>query len=269
VSPCAGGPPSSPEARRWATGRKEPRQSPHTRGISRPRPSPASAGELRAGTFALALATVYLAAQARSEAKKVADQAKTSADLAKTSAEQARISRAALDAQVQPVPVDVVPGPPQDIREELIPHEPASADGAKNVRVDDVDVRELENGHFASAVPLRNAEAGLAFITDDPRLAHPSREVDYIGRLTKQTVPRGEQARAYFGPGVALETPEDGTLIVKVPYTVPSQSTDPAESPVLWTEATIKKRGNAWRVIRVAIRRDGDDEPFVVSAAAV
>ena len=43
--------------------------------------------------------------------------------------------------------------------------------------------------------------------------------VDYIGRLTTQIVPRGEQTRAYFGPGVPLETPEDATLIVKVPYT--------------------------------------------------
>jgi hypothetical protein len=179
----------------------------------------------------------------------------------------ANISQAALDAQVQPVLVDVVPGSLP--RTELIPYEPASADGSKNVVADAVDVRELENGHFACSVPLCNAGAGLAFITDDPRLAHPSRDVDYIGRLTNQAVPRGEQTRAYFGPGVALETPEDATLVVKVPYTAASQSSDPAQSTVLWTEATIKKRGNDSRVIRVAARRDGEDVPFVVSAAAV
>jgi hypothetical protein len=50
---------------------------------------------------------------------------------------------------------------------------------------------------------------------------------------------------------------------VKVPYS------DASESRVVWTEATIQKRGNVWRVVRVAIRRDGDDDPFVVSAAAV
>jgi hypothetical protein len=181
----------------------------------------------------------------------------------------ANISQAALDAQVQPVLVDVVPGPPEDRREELIPYEPAFADGAKNVRVDDVDVRELENGHFACSVPLRNAGAGLAFITDDPRLTHPSRDVDYIGRLTKQTIPRGEQTRAYFGPGIPLDIPEDASLIVKVPYADASGSADPSQSRILWTEATIKKRGAEWRVIRVAIRRDGEDDPFVVSAAAV
>jgi hypothetical protein len=128
---------------------------------------------------------------------------------------------------------------------------------------------ELENGHFACSVPLRNAGSGLAFITDDPRLTHPSRDVDYIGRFTKQTIPRGEQTRAYFGPGVALDTPEDATLVVKVQYTDASQTADPSQSRILWTEATITKRGNNWRVISVAIRRDGEDEPFVVSAAAV
>jgi hypothetical protein len=203
------------------------------------------------GTFALALATVFLAWQARSEAKKVADQAQTSA-------EQVRISRVALDAQVQPVLVDVVPGPPPDRRDELIPYEPAFADGAKNVRVDDVDVRALENGHFACSVPLRDAGAGLAFITAEPRLSHPGRDGELIGRLTKQIVPRGEQTRAYFGPGVPLDTPEDASLIVKVPYTDASESADPSQSRILWTEATIKKRGNDWRVIRVAIRRDGE-----------
>jgi hypothetical protein len=45
--------------------------------------------------------------------------------------------------------------------------------------------------------------------------------------------------------------------------------TDPTQSRVLWTEATIKMRGREWRVIQVALRRDGEDEPFVVSAAAV
>jgi hypothetical protein len=37
----------------------------------------------------------------------------------------------------------------------------------------------------------------------------------------------------------------------------------------LWTEAKIEKRGNIWKVAQVAIRRDGEAEPFVISAAAV
>jgi hypothetical protein len=53
-----------------------------------------------------------------------------------------------------------------------------------------------------------------------------------------------------------------------VPYTDASQSVG-SRSPILWTEAFIKKRGNDWRVIRVAIRRDGEGEPFIESAAAV
>lgn len=221
------------------------------------------------GTLALAIATVVLAALARSEAKKVAEQAKTSAEQAKIAAEEVRISRAALDAQVQPVLVDVVPGP-ENLREyEAVPYEPAHGDGTKNVGVDVVDVRQMENGNFACSVPLRNAGAGLAFITDDPRLVHPSRDVDYIGKLTKQTVPRGEQTRAYFGPGRALATPENATLIVKVPYSSASHSTDAPDTTILWTEATIQKRGRDWRVIQVAIRRDGEDEPFVKSSAAV
>lgn len=212
------------------------------------------------GTFALAPATVFLALQARSEAKKVADQATIST-------EQVRVSRPLSTPRCKPVLIDVAPG--WDGAAELINYEPAYADGAKNVGVDEVDVREMENGHFACSVPLRNAGAGLAFITDDPRLTHPARDGDVIGRLTKQAVPPGEQTRAYFGPGIPVDTPEDATLIVKVPYTDASQSTDAAQSKVLWTEAFISKRGNEWRVIRVAIRRDGDDEPFVVSAAAI
>jgi hypothetical protein len=132
-----------------------------------------------------------------------------------------------------------------------------------------VHVGALANGNFACSVPLRNAGAGLAFITDEPRLTHPGRDGDFIGRLTKQAVPPGEQTRAYFGPGISLDTREDATLIVKVPYTDASQSADPGQSRIVWTEAFVSKRGNAWRVIRVAIRRDEEDEPFVVSAAAV
>jgi len=37
----------------------------------------------------------------------------------------------------------------------------------------------------------------------------------------------------------------------------------------VWTEGKIAKRDNVWKVIQVAIRRDGEDEPFVISAAAV
>jgi hypothetical protein len=58
--------------------------------------------------------------------------------------------------------MDVVPGAPADLRQELIPYEPAFADGLKNVRVDEVDVRELENGHFACSVPLRNAGVSIS-----------------------------------------------------------------------------------------------------------
>ena len=194
------------------------------------------------GTFALALATVFLALQARSEARKVADQATISA-------EQVRISRAALDAQVQPVLVDLVPGPVNEREYELVPYEPSNPDGNTNVGVNQVDVSALVNGHFVCSVPLRNAGAGLAFITDGPRLAHPSRDVDYPGHVTKQTIPSGEQTRAYFAPGSALDTPNEATLIVKVPYTDASQLTDPTQSRVLWTEARIKMRGREWRVI--------------------
>jgi hypothetical protein len=93
----------------------------------------------------------------------------------------AAISQAALEAQVQPVLIDVVPGSIPAATEQ-IPYEPNHADGTKNITVDAVDVRVMESGHFACSVPLRNAGAGLAFITDDPRLTHPSRDNDYIGR---------------------------------------------------------------------------------------
>jgi hypothetical protein len=182
----------------------------------------------------------------------------------------ANISQAALDAQVQPVLVDVVPGPRGNPPEyERVPYEPAYANGTTSVLFDRVDVTALENGHFVCSVPLRNAGAGLAFITEEPRLTHPSRDVDYPGRVTKQTIPLGEQTRAYFAPGSALDTRNEATLIVKVPYTDASQSADPTQSRVLWTEATVKMLGDEWRVIQVALRRDGEDEPFVVSAAAV
>jgi hypothetical protein len=181
----------------------------------------------------------------------------------------AAISQATLDAEVQPVLVDVVPGSAAAGDQELIAYEPAYADGTKNVALDAVDVRHLENGNFACSVPLRNAGAGLAFITDDPRLTHPARADDFIGKLTKQAVPRGEQTRAYFGPGLPLETYGELTLVVKVPYTAASGSGDASAPRVFWTEATVKKRGDAWRVVQVAIRREGEEEPFVRSGAAV
>jgi hypothetical protein len=214
------------------------------------------------GTLALALATVVLAAQARSEAKKVAEQTTISA-------EQVRVSRAALAAQVQPVLVDVAAGFYHPGESELVPYEPNRSDGYENVAAHLVHVGALANGNFVCSVPLRNAGTGLAFITDDPRLTHPGRDGDFIGRLTKQAVPPGEQTRAYFGPGIPIDTPGNATLIVKVPYTDASQSADPGQSTIVWTEAFVSKRGDGWRVIRVAIRRDGEDEPFVVSAAAV
>jgi len=208
------------------------------------------------GTFALALATVTLAWQARSEAKKVAQQAGISA-------EQVEISRAALEAQVRPILIDVAHGSAPSGPAEFVPYESGVPDGGKHVSPDAVDVDALENGHFICSVPLRNAGAGLAVITDDPRLTHPARDADFIGRLKKQVVPPREQTRAYFGPGVPLETPEDATLIVKVPYT------DASGSNILWTEATLNKRDDVWRVIQVSIRLDGEDEPLAVSAAAV
>jgi hypothetical protein len=54
---------------------------------------------------------------------------------------------------------------------------------------------------------------------------------------------------------------------VKAQYT--TASTDPTHSTFVWTEATIQKRGDEWRVIQVEIRLDGDDQPLVVSAAAI
>jgi hypothetical protein len=207
------------------------------------------------GTTALAVATGALAYSTRSDVR--------------ATVRLANISQAALEAQVQPVLIDVVPEQYRDPGEDAVPYEPRHADGTKNVGAYRVDVRQMENGNFACSVPLRNAGAGLAFINDDPRLDHPSRDGDYIGRLTKQVVPPGEQTRAYFGPGVPLETPEDATLIVKVPYADASASSQASQSRTVWTEATIQKRGADWRVIRVSIRRDGDDEPFVVSAASI
>ena len=138
----------------------------------------------------------------------------------------ANISQAALDAQVQPVLVDVVLGSGPVGATDFVAYEPGVADGSRVIAHEVVEVSALGSGHFVCSVPLRNAGAGLAVITEEPRLDHPSRDVDYIGRLTTQIVPRGEQTRAYFGPGVPLETPEDATLIVKVPYTDASGSTD-------------------------------------------
>jgi hypothetical protein len=206
------------------------------------------------GTTLLAGATGFLAYSTRSDVR--------------ATVRLANISQAALDAQVQPVLVDVVPGSAPGGPAEFVPYELGVPDGGKHIAPDSVDVGALENGHFICSIPLRNAGAGLAVITGDPRLDHPSRVV-YIGLLTMQVVPPGEQTRAYFGPGAPLDTPEDATLIVKVPYTDAAGSTDAFESRILWTEAKIKKRGNVWKVIQVAIRREGEAEPFVVSAAAV
>lgn len=211
------------------------------------------------GTFALALATVVLAGQARSEAKKVAQQAETSAEQARISAEQVRISRAALEAQVQPVLIDVEPGSAPEGAQHLIYYEPGDADGARNVGLADVHVDVLNNGHFICSVPFRNAGAGLAFLKD-PLLTHPGRAGDLMGQLTKEVVPPGEQTRAVFGPGIEIPGTENATLVAKVPYTDASQST------TLWTEVALRKVGNAWRVSQVPIGRDGEDDPFVVSA---
>jgi len=40
-------------------------------------------------------------------------------------------------------------------------------------------------------------------------------------------------------------------------------------APRTRTEATLKKRDEVWRVVQVSIRLDGEDEPLVVSAAAI
>jgi|GEM_PF-2519285 hypothetical protein len=207
------------------------------------------------GTTLLAGATGFLAYSTRSDVR--------------ATVRLANISQAALDAQVQPVLVDVVLGSGPVGATDFVAYEPGVADGSRVIAHEVVEVSALGSGHFVCSVPLRNAGAGLAVITEEPRLDHPSRDVDYIGRLTTQIVPRGEQTRAYFGPGVPLETPEDATLIVKVPYTDASGSTDASSSRVVWTEGKIAKRDNVWKVIQVAIRRDGEDEPFVISAAAV
>jgi len=73
----------------------------------------------------------------------------------------------------------------------------------------------------------------------------------------------GEQTRAYFAPGVPLETPERSTLIVNVQYS------DASTSSILRTEATIQYRRGVWRVMQVAIWRDDEHDPLVISAAAV
>jgi hypothetical protein len=108
------------------------------------------------------------------------------------SANQVEISRAALEAQVRPVLIDVTPGY-ADEAQEPVPYERA---WARNVARDNVHLDQTEEGNFVFSVPLRNAGAGLAVIKDDPRLKHPARDVDYIGRLTKQVVPPGEATRA-------------------------------------------------------------------------
>jgi hypothetical protein len=166
------------------------------------------------GTTLLAGATAALAYSTRSDVRATVD--------------LANISRATLSAQVQPLLVDVIHG--AEGRSDFVVYEPGVSDGATNVSLESVEVGALANGNFICSVPLRNAGAGLAVITEEPRLSHPSRDVDYIGRLTTQIVPRGERTRAYFGPGTALETPEDATLVVKVAYTDASGSNDASQS---------------------------------------
>jgi hypothetical protein len=168
---------------------------------------------------------------------------------------------------VQPVLIDVVHGSTGVA--EFVVYEPGVVDGAKHVSLETVDVGALDSGHFVCSVPLRNAGAGLAVITDDPRLDRPSRDGDYMGRLTTQVVPPGEQTRAYFSPGVALDTPEDATLIVKVPYTDAAVRLKLDSRGSCGLRPRSRNAGNIWKVIQVAIRRDGEEEPFVVSAAAV
>jgi hypothetical protein len=206
-----------------------------------------------AGTLALAFATLFLALQALSEAKQVRRQVEISA-------QEVDVSRAALAAQGRPILIDVPrvqedhsPGPP-------IPYE---HDFVRYPKHYEVEVDKTSRGNFVCSVPLRNAGPGLAFIKDNPRLAHPGRDVDLIGLVTTQIVPPGDPTRAYFAPGIAIETPDDASFIAKVPYS------DTSGSETFWTEATIAMRNQRWRVVQVAIRRDGEKEPLVRSAAAV
>jgi hypothetical protein len=100
----------------------------------------------------------------------------------------------------------VVPGSAPSGPAEFVPYHLGVGAGGTYVAPDAVDVGALEsNGHFICSVPLRNAGAGLAFITAEPLLDHPSRADDYIGAFTTQVGPPGEQTRAYFSPGTPLD----------------------------------------------------------------
>ena len=127
------------------------------------------------GTTLLAGATGFLAYSTRSDVR--------------ATVRLANISQAALDAQVQPVLVDVVLGSGPVGATDFVAYEPGVADGSRVIAHEVVEVSALGSGHFVCSVPLRNAGAGLAVITEEPRLDHPSRDVDYIGRLTTQIVP--------------------------------------------------------------------------------
>jgi hypothetical protein len=211
------------------------------------------------GTILLAGATFFLALQARSEAKKVADQARTSAT-------QVAISRAALEAEVRPVLIDI--SPPTQITtvggfwgQEVVPYEENTE--SRTVNRDAVHVDAIEAGHFICSLSLRNAGRGIAIVMDEPRLTHQQHEGDLIGRLTTQLVPPGEATRAYFGPGIALHTPVGATLIATVRYA------DASGSNAYWTKAIIQQRGGRWRVVQVVLGEEGREEPLVTSAAAI
>jgi hypothetical protein len=207
------------------------------------------------GTILLAGATFFLAWQARSEARKVAQQATISAT-------QVAISRAALEAEVRPVLIDVAVGSAGG-DQELVRYEPGVEDAARVVGRDLVHVDATGAGHFMCSVPLRNSGRGIAIVKDGPRLTHQQHEGDLIGRLTTQVVPPGEATRAYFGPGIALDTPAMATLIARVDYT------DASGSTAYWTKAIIQRRENSWRVVQVVLGEEGREEPLVTSAAAI
>jgi hypothetical protein len=210
------------------------------------------------GTALLALATFRLARQARAEAKEVSRQSGILTQHAASTAAQVEVSRAALVAQVRPVLIDVEVGSAG--AEELIWYERGVG---RRVRRDEIHVAATEEGNFVCSVPLRNAGLGLAFIKDNPRLKHPARDDELIGRLTSQIVPPGERTRAFFAPGIPLEMPAEPSLILRVPYT------DASGEVTLWTEAIVQRKDDAWRVAQLSIKVDGEEEPLVTSAGAV